>query len=331
MATATSRGEKELAQPPKDGISSVRFGPTTANHLLVSSWDRSVGLYDVPSNTRRAVFYHDAAVLDACFSDASHGLAGGLDGKVKWYDFNAPNGAVRVLGEHANAVRATNYCSELGVAVTGGWDNTVKLWDPRQPQALVLTMQQPERVYTMDVTGTRAVVGMASRHVWVWDLRNGQNPTQKRESSLKYQTRCLRCTPDGTGYTLSSIEGRVAVEFLDPSPEAQKKKYAFKCHRVKDAQGADVIYPVNAIAFHPKYGTFATGGSDGIVNIWDGANKKRLCQLHRYPCGVSSLSFNSEGDLLAIASSYAFEDGPKEHPADAIFIRNITDSESKPK
>lgn len=34
-----------------------------------------------------------------------------------------------------------------------------------------------------------------------------------------------------TGYTLSSIEGRVAVEYLDPSPEAQKKKYAFKCHR----------------------------------------------------------------------------------------------------
>lgn len=33
----------------------------------------------------------------------------------------------------------------------------------------------------------------------------------------------------------------------------------------------------------------------------------------RYPCGVSSLSFNSEGDLLAIASSYAFEEGPKEY------------------
>ena len=25
----------------------------------------------------------------------------------------------------------------------------------------------------------------------------------------------------------------MAVEFLDPSPEAQKKKYAFKCHRIK--------------------------------------------------------------------------------------------------
>jgi hypothetical protein len=53
---------------------------------------------------------------------------------------------------------------------------------------------------------------------------------------------------------LSSVEGRVAVEYFDPSPEAQSKKYAFKCHR----QG-DLVYPVNAMSFHPVYGTFATG------------------------------------------------------------------------
>ena len=31
---------------------------------------------------------------------------------------------------------------------------------------------------------------------------------------------------------------------------------------------------VNAIAFHPIYGTFATGGCDGVVNLWDPLNKK---------------------------------------------------------
>ena len=51
------------------------------------------------------------------------------------------------------------------------------------------------------------------------------------------------------GYVLSSIEGRVAVEYFDPSPEVQKKKYAFKCHRIKE-DGMELIYPVNAISFH---------------------------------------------------------------------------------
>ena len=78
---------------------------------------------------------------------------------------------------------------------------------------------------------------------------------------------------------MSSI-GRVAVEYLDPSPEVQKKKYAFKCHRVKE-DGVEKIYPVNAISFHNGHHTFATGGSDGYVNIWDGFNKKRLCQFHK--------------------------------------------------
>jgi len=47
-------------------------------------------------------------------------------------------------------------------------------------------------------------------------------------------------------YVLSSIEGRVAVEYLDTSPEVQKKKYAFKCHRIKE-NGMELIYPVNTI------------------------------------------------------------------------------------
>lgn len=28
-----------------------------------------------------------------------------------------------------------------------------------------------------------------------------------------------------------------------------------------------------------RYGTFATGGCDGFVNVWDGTNKKRLYQV----------------------------------------------------
>jgi hypothetical protein len=169
---------------------------------------------------------------------------------------------------------------------------------------------------------------------------------QQRESSLKYQTRCVACYPDGQGYALGSVEGRVAMEYFDLSPAAQAAKYAFKvrvaprggagaclsagtttgtrnssqriaaaaadmavaagssvcvglqpagrvcaadlvpwrrcsllqCHRRQD-NGRDVVYPVNALAFHPTYGTFATGGGDGVVNIWDGGNKKRLFQI----------------------------------------------------
>lgn len=176
--------------------------------------------------------------------------------------------------------------------------------------------------------------------------------------NLQYQTRNVAFFPSPDAFVVSSIEGRVAVEYVNQSPDEQKKKYAFKCHRSipsssykiymkligihfflwwglswsisvffsfilrilselafgnsrlsllifwgvllghttylfffcklensrfrnKESDGTETIYPVNALAFHPKHSTFATGGSDAIVNIWDPYNRKRLVQLHK--------------------------------------------------
>ena len=52
------------------------------------------------------------------------------------------------------------------------------------------------------------------------------------------------------GYAMTSIEGRVAVEFFDPSPAKQAKKYAFKCHR-QVIDGVDTVYPVQGLTFNP--------------------------------------------------------------------------------
>ncbi|GAA0166945.1 RNA metabolism protein [Lithospermum erythrorhizon] len=93
-------------------------------------------------------------------------------------------------------------------------------------------------------------------------------------------------------------------------------RYAFKCHRKSEA-GRDIVYPVNAIAFHPIYGTFAT--------------KKRLYQYAKYPTSIAALSFSRDGRLLAVASSYTYEDGDKAREPDAIYIRSINEVEVKPK
>jgi len=90
-----------------------------------------------------------------------------------------------------------------GQLITGSWDKTLKCWDPRgasgQERTLVGTYPQPERVYSLSLVGNRLVVATAGRHVNIYDLRNMSQPEQKRESSLKYQTRCVRCYPNGTG------------------------------------------------------------------------------------------------------------------------------------
>uniref|UniRef100_A0A8C4QWX4 BUB3 mitotic checkpoint protein n=1 Tax=Eptatretus burgeri TaxID=7764 RepID=A0A8C4QWX4_EPTBU len=270
----TGANESKLNQSPDDGITNVQFSPNTSQFLLVSSWDCTVRLYDVPANVQRLKYQHSGPVLDCTFQDSTRSWSGGLDNTVKMYDLNADQETV--VGTHDAPVRCVEFCPEVNVTVTGGWDHMVKLWDPRTP-CNAGTFAQPERAYV-----------------------------------------------------LSSIEGRVAVEYLDPTPEVQKKKYAFKCHRLKE-DGVEMIYPVTAIAFHYIHNTFATGGSDGFVNIWDPFNKKRLCQFHRYPSSIASLAFSCDGSSLAIASSFMHEQENLQPPSDELYVRNVTDAETKPK
>ena len=95
----------------------------------------------------------------------------------------------------------------------------------------------------------------------------------------------------------------------------------------------ELIYPVNAIAFHPGYRTFATGGSDAIVNMWDPFNRKRLCQFRKFPTSIVSLSFSPDGAMLAIASTYMFEEenDPTPIPESSLALRKMTDIEVRPK
>lgn len=287
-----------------------------------------INIYDIHTGGLKTTYQHKAGVLDCCFKDKFTTFSGGIDKNVKMFDINS--GEDKIIGNHEKPIKCVEYNFLTNLLITGSWDSTIKIWDPKSPNSCIGICNQPDKVYTISLSNEKLVVGTAGRHVYIYDMRNMNEPQQKRESSLKYQTRCVKCYPNGQGYALSSIEGRVAMEYFDPSPEIQAKKYAFKCHRISQ-NGVDIVYPVNTISFHKGYGTFATGGCDGIVNIWDGENKKRLCQFPKFPTSISSICFSEDGNILAIASSYTFEEGEKDTPSDQLFIRYIQDNEVKPK
>ena len=324
--------------PGTEGISNVTFDPSGTS-LLVSSWDAAVTLYDLQQKSLRAAFrVHSAPVLDCCYADGTRIVSAGADGFIKMVDLST--GEDTPLAVHGQPAQCVEYCATRSAVVSAGWDKQLMLSDPRQP-ALPPGSQQntfnacaplPDKAYALDVSADKVVVGMAGRHVYVYDVRNLSEPQQRRESSLKYQTRCIRCMPDGTGYGLSSIEGRVAMEYFSEEPQAQAQKYAFKCHR-ETVDGIDTVHPVNAIAFHPHHGTFATGGCDGVVNMWDGARRKRLGS-QQYSNSVASLAFSPKDSTLAVALSYTFQHGePKiSSPSqiDKLFVRRMTEQEVLP-
>lgn len=213
----------------------------------------------------------------------------------------------------------------------------------------------------MSTTATKLVIAMASRTLYIYELEslarlsvqtrttphsqteieNAQlrtleiDPWQRRESSLKFMTRAVAGMPNDAGYVTASIEGRVAVEWFDPSTTSQARKYAFKCHRQPSPSeaGVDIVYPVNALAYHPVHGTFASGGGDGFVALWDGVAKRRIRQYQRFPSSVAAVAFDSEGKWLAVGVGPGFEDAMESDPSSEVmlFVRELGDGEAKAK
>ncbi|KAI8996827.1 WD40-repeat-containing domain protein [Pilobolus umbonatus] len=324
----TDSTQYELVDCPRDGITRVCFDPSDSSKLLASSWDRTLRLYNVEENRLIQKFNGQSPILDCCFGDSGKVYTGELDQSVKQYD--TETGGEVILGHHKAGTRAVCWSNTKNSLYSGSWDKSVSVWDPRSSPAEISNHKLPNKVFSMDLQGNILAIAMAERHISIYDIRNMQAPWQCRETSLRYMLKAIRLMPNGEGYACSSIEGRVAFEYFDMSNEVQAKRYAFKSHR-QSIKETEVVYPVNALAFHPIYGTFASGGSDCIVNIWDGVNRKRVRMFPRYPDEISSLAFSSDGGKLAVASSYTFDEGERDQAPDTIFIRKMEDADVKPR
>lgn len=87
LPTAFEMSQQELRNAPLDAISALKFGPGDSHRLLVSSWDKSVYLYDIGSESTHLLlnsFEFRAPVLDVCFgSNDREAYVGGLDWDVR--------------------------------------------------------------------------------------------------------------------------------------------------------------------------------------------------------------------------------------------------------
>lgn len=69
-----------------------------------------------------------------------------------------------------------------------------------------------------------------------------------------------------------------------------------------------------------------------MVCSWDYKGRKRLTTVRgESDTSISYLCFNWDGTKLATAVSYTWEQGERDHPADAIYVRKVSDDMVKTK
>jgi mRNA export factor len=265
--------------------------------------------------------------LDTCFNaDGSTVFSVGADKAVRMWQLGQapPNNIPQQIGAHDAPIKSVGYLKSSSLVVSGGWDRKLKFWDMRQPNP-VGVIEMPERVYDLDVRENLMVVATANRHIIAYNVAGQPVEHSRKESPLKFQSRCVSCFPDSTGFAVGSIEGRVGIHYRQKV--AGKDSFAFKCHRQDQS-----VFSVNAIAFNNQFGTFATVGSDGVVNFWDKDNKQRLKGFNPIARPIPCAQFNAQGNLFAYGSSYDWSKGSTNvQQGNEIFIHCVVEEEVRPK
>jgi mRNA export factor len=138
----------------------------------------------------------------------------------------------------------------------------------------------------------------------------------------------VSCFIDSTGFAVGSIEGRVGIQYAEEKDRAQC--FSFKCHRDEKSN----VYPVNAMSFHPQYGTFSTAGSDGVYFFWDKDSKQKLKTSSNCGQAITASSFNRNGTIFAYALGYDWLKGHEHNVTggkNCIMLAATKDDEVKPR
>uniref|UniRef100_A0A5F9D1P1 Rae1 protein homolog n=1 Tax=Oryctolagus cuniculus TaxID=9986 RepID=A0A5F9D1P1_RABIT len=283
----------EVTSSPDDSVGCLSFSPPTlpGNFLIAGSWANDVRCWEVQDSGQtipKAQQMHTGPVLDVCWSDdGSKVFTASCDKTAKMWDLNS-NQAIQIAQHDAPVktihwIKAPNY----SCVMTGSWDKTLKFWDTRSSNPMMV-LQLPERCYCADVIYPMAVVATAERGLIVYQLENQPSEFRRIESPLKHQHRCVAIFKDKqnkpTGFALGSIEGRVAIHYINP-PNPAKDNFTFKCHR---SNGTNTSAPQDIYAVRPSPET-QTGSL--VVGGWEAAPAQPVAPWGRgLGCGCSFLS-----------------------------------------
>lgn len=175
-------------------------------------------MYEVLQNgstVPKVAYSHEAPVLCVKFSpDGTKLISGGGDKAGRLYDIQT--GQSQQVAQHQDTIKSTLYVDQQNIIATASWDKTIAYWDLRSPTPIG-TLNLSERIYSMDVhIGNKLLVaGTADKNVTLVDLSNPTTIYKAEKSPLKHQTRRVACFSVGKGYAISSIEGRVGIQYTE--------------------------------------------------------------------------------------------------------------------
>jgi len=227
-----------------------------------------------------------------CMTDTdSHGVvSAGEDGALRTWDDRYS--ASQTLEGHSDAVWSLASTSS-GIVLSASADKTVKVWDLSAASPLIATWPTDSVPTSIALLNpSQAIVGFADSSVSLWDVGQSRQILRFQSEETYDGTRAtsVNCVAGACDLVISGHEDRYIRLFDTQSGGCT---YTMLAH----------LDSVSSLSIAPDLGTFASGGHDASLRVWDLQSRTCLQEItsHRIKAGegVCCVKYSPSGRELA--------------------------------
>lgn len=231
--------------------------------------------------------------------------------------------------KHGNMIIGLAYSPNGKLLASGGWDKTIRLWDPDTGKEVIQFTGHNGAIYGVAFSPDNQAVasGSEDKTIRLWDVTTGKERL-KLEGHDGGVTK-VAFSPDGKSLASGSYDQTVRFWDLEAGKELRKlggQQRGFttiayspdgRCLATGAGENMALLWDVAAdreyrrfqghtgsvvgVAFSPDGRLLATASEDNSVRIWEVRSGKECRQLRGHSSGVWAVAFSPDGRMLASA------------------------------
>lgn len=277
-----------VAESHTKAVVAIAFAAGVNERFASASQDGTIRVWDVTDYTvcctARVRSNQPRGTTPTCLSFSNILLSGWSDGKVLAHDADSGQSLWFIDNAHPESVSAICLSNNNRFILTGGVHGEIRLWEMRSRELISHLKEHGQKVTALVLypDDTQAISASRDRNILRWNLR-----TEKRvhcHAQRMGGINGIALAPDVSSI-LSVGQERKLVSWGVSEPSAIQQKildgYA------EQDEGRCVV-----ISHSGKF--VATGGTAGIVRLWDFASFQMVSEVSGHSSTINSLQFTPD-------------------------------------